>query len=108
MLVILRDRGGRPWRPRRRIGRDGDLAEYMVLPSARYLVPIPDLDPVAAAPLTDAARSRPITRSSAGWLPSLRPGATPVVIGAAARFMVVPRLRPLLATHLTWHQSLVL
>jgi alcohol dehydrogenase, propanol-preferring len=26
-----------------------------VVPSARYLVPIGDLDPVAAAPLTDAA-----------------------------------------------------
>jgi alcohol dehydrogenase, propanol-preferring len=37
------------------VGRDGGLAEYMVVPSARYLVPIGDLDPVAAAPLTDAA-----------------------------------------------------
>jgi propanol-preferring alcohol dehydrogenase len=106
MLVILRDRGGRPWRPRRRIGRDGDLAEYMVLPSARYLVPIPDLDPVAAARLTDAALTS--YHAIKRWLPSLRPGATAVIIGAAARFMVVPRLRPLLATHLTWHQSLVL
>jgi propanol-preferring alcohol dehydrogenase len=40
------------------VGRDGGLAEYMVVPSARYLVPIPDLDPVAAAPLTDAALAR--------------------------------------------------
>jgi len=107
MLVILRDRGGRPWRPRRRIGRDGDLAEYMVLPSARYLVPIPDLDPRGRRP---AHRCRALTSYHAikRWLPSLRSGATAVVIGAAARFMVVPRLRPLLATHLTWHQSLVL
>ena len=33
-------------------GRDGWLADYMVVPSVRYLVAIDDLDP--AAPLTDA------------------------------------------------------
>lgn len=32
------------------VGRDGGLADYMIVPSARYLVPIGDLDPVAAAP----------------------------------------------------------
>ncbi len=36
------------------IGRDGGLAEYLVLPSPRLSVPIGDLDPVSAAPLADA------------------------------------------------------
>jgi propanol-preferring alcohol dehydrogenase len=37
------------------LGRDGGLAQYLVVPSARYLVPAPGLDPVRAAPLADAA-----------------------------------------------------
>ncbi|MDR2453598.1 MAG: NAD(P)-dependent alcohol dehydrogenase [Bifidobacteriaceae bacterium] len=37
------------------LGRDGGAAEYMLVDRARYLVPIKDLDPVAAVPLTDAA-----------------------------------------------------
>ena len=53
---------------------------------------------MAAAPLTDAALTS--YHAIKRWLPSLQPGATAVVIGAAARFMVVPWLRPLLATHL--------
>jgi propanol-preferring alcohol dehydrogenase len=36
------------------IGRDGGLAEYMLVPSVRHLVPAGGLDPVALAPLTDA------------------------------------------------------
>lgn len=35
------------------LGRDGGMAEYMVVP-ARNLVPLGDADPVAAAPLADA------------------------------------------------------
>ncbi|TIC82536.1 NAD(P)-dependent alcohol dehydrogenase [Nocardioides sp. GY 10127] len=35
------------------LGRDGGMAEYMVVP-ARNLVPLGDADPVAAAPLSDA------------------------------------------------------
>jgi propanol-preferring alcohol dehydrogenase len=60
------------------IGRDGGLAEYVVLP-ARLTVPIGDLDPVAAAPLTDAALNpyHAIKRA----LPQLRPGSAAVVIG---------------------------
>jgi propanol-preferring alcohol dehydrogenase len=61
------------------VGRDGGLAEYMVVPSARYLVPIEDLDPAAAAPLTDAALTS--YHAIKRWLPVLRPGATAVVIG---------------------------
>lgn len=36
------------------LGRDGGMAEYLVAP-ARNLVPLGDADPVAAAPLADAA-----------------------------------------------------
>jgi propanol-preferring alcohol dehydrogenase len=37
------------------LGRDGGLAELMVVPSTRFLVPADGIDPVQAAPLTDAA-----------------------------------------------------
>ena len=37
------------------LGHDGGAAEYMLVDRARYLVPIKDLDPVKAVPLTDAA-----------------------------------------------------
>lgn len=62
------------------IGVDGGMAEYMRVPDPRLLVPLPDgLDPVRAAPLTDAGLTpyHAIRRS----LPKLVPGATVVVIG---------------------------
>ncbi len=61
------------------LGRDGGLAEYMVVPSVRHLVPIGDLDPVLAAPLADAGLTpyHAIKR----YLHLLRPNATVVVIG---------------------------
>jgi propanol-preferring alcohol dehydrogenase len=37
------------------IGQDGAYAEYVVVPDERYVLPIGDLSPVEAAPLTDAA-----------------------------------------------------
>lgn len=37
------------------LGFNGGMADYMLVPSSRLLVPIHDLDPVIAAPLTDAA-----------------------------------------------------
>jgi alcohol dehydrogenase, propanol-preferring len=60
------------------IGRDGGLAELVALP-ARLTVPIGDLDPVAAAPLTDAALNpyHAIKRA----LPGLPPGSAALVIG---------------------------
>lgn len=61
------------------LGRDGGLAEYLLVPSARYLVPAPGLDPVSAAPLTDAAlTSYHAAKLSLG---QLRPGTTALVIG---------------------------
>jgi len=61
------------------LGRDGGLADYMIVPSPRLTVPLGDLDPVAAAPLADAALTpyHAIRRA----LPSLREGAGAVVIG---------------------------
>jgi len=38
------------------LGLDGGMAEFVLVPDARHLVPLPEgLDPVQAAPLTDAA-----------------------------------------------------
>jgi alcohol dehydrogenase, propanol-preferring len=60
-------------------GLDGGLAEYMLVPSTRYLVPIGGLDPVQAAPLTDAALSP--YHAIKAQLDILRPGSTAVVVG---------------------------
>jgi propanol-preferring alcohol dehydrogenase len=61
------------------LGRDGGLAEYLLVPSARYLVPAPGLDPVHAAPLTDAAlTSYHAVKLS---LAQLRPGSMVLVLG---------------------------
>jgi len=62
------------------LGLDGGMSEYMLVPDARLLVPLPDgLDPAQAAPLTDAGLTpyHAIRRSFA----KLTPGATAVVIG---------------------------
>ncbi len=61
------------------LGRDGGLADYLLVPSARYLVPAPGLDPVHAAPLTDAAlTSYHAVKLS---LAQLRPGSSALVLG---------------------------
>jgi propanol-preferring alcohol dehydrogenase len=61
------------------LGRDGGMAPYLLVPSARLVIPLGDLDPVAAAPLTDAGLTpyHAIRRS----LPKLLPGSTAVAIG---------------------------
>lgn len=61
------------------LGSPGALAEYMLVDSPRHLVPLNGLDPVQAAPLTDAGLTpyHAIRRS----LPKLVPGSTVVVIG---------------------------
>jgi alcohol dehydrogenase, propanol-preferring len=60
------------------ITRDGGMAEYVVAP-ARNLVVVGDVDPVHAAPLTDAGMTalHAVERAR----PLLEPGATAVVIG---------------------------
>jgi alcohol dehydrogenase, propanol-preferring len=61
------------------LGADGGLAEYLVVPSPRLLVPIDGLDPALAAPLSDAGLTP--YHALRQRLP-LRPGSTVVVIGA--------------------------
>lgn len=62
------------------LGLDGGMAEYLLVPAARLLLPLGDLDPRDAAPLTDAALTpyHAIKRS----LHKLGPGSHAVVIGA--------------------------
>jgi len=62
------------------LGIDGGFAPLMLVPNARHLVPLGDLDPVEAAPLTDAGlTSYHAVKRSLHLLP---PGSTVVVIGA--------------------------
>jgi propanol-preferring alcohol dehydrogenase len=59
--------------------RDGGYAEYILVPSARHLMPLSNLDPKIAAPLTDAALTpyRAIKKA----LPFLTPDHRALVIG---------------------------
>lgn len=61
-------------------GRDGGLAEYVLAPARRAVVPIGSLDPVAAAPLMDAGATSYHAVKRA--LPHATPGGVAVVIGA--------------------------
>ena len=62
------------------LGLDGGMAPLMAVPDTRLLVPLGSLDPVEAAPLTDAGLTpyHAVNRS----LPKLVPGSAAVVIGA--------------------------
>jgi alcohol dehydrogenase, propanol-preferring len=78
------------------VGRDGGLADYMLVPSSRYLVPLGDLDPVTAAPLTDAALTP--YHALRQWPEQLAPGGCAVVIGVGGiGHMAVQLLRALSA-----------
>jgi propanol-preferring alcohol dehydrogenase len=61
------------------LGLDGGMAEYMMVPAARLLVPLGNLSPVKAAPLSDAALTpyHAIKRA----LPHLNADSTAVVLG---------------------------
>jgi alcohol dehydrogenase, propanol-preferring len=61
------------------LGRDGGFAPFMLVPAARLLIPLGDLDPVEAAPLTDAGLTpyHAIKRN----LHKLVPGSSVAVIG---------------------------
>jgi propanol-preferring alcohol dehydrogenase len=61
------------------LGLDGGMAEYMLVPSARLLIPLGNLSPAKAAPLTDAALTpyHAIKRA----LPHLTAESTVVVVG---------------------------
>ena len=82
------------------LGLDGGMARYQLVPSARLLLPLPEgLDPVAAAPLGDAALTpyHAIKRS----LSLLEPGSSTVVIGVGGLgHMAVQILRALSPTRI--------
>lgn len=61
-------------------GRDGGLARFVLVSSARELVKLATLDPVVAGPLTDAGATSYHAVKRA--LPRIHPGGTAVVIGA--------------------------
>ncbi|HOB50557.1 MAG TPA: NAD(P)-dependent alcohol dehydrogenase [Mycobacterium sp.] len=62
------------------LGANGGMADYLLVPHQRHLVPLPDgLDPVTAAPLTDAGLT-PYHAIRRSWS-KLTPDATIVVIG---------------------------
>lgn len=62
------------------LGADGGFAPYLLVPHARFLVPLPDgLDPVQAAPLTDAGLTP--YHAARRSLPKLLPGSNALVIG---------------------------
>ncbi|MFA5565628.1 MAG: alcohol dehydrogenase catalytic domain-containing protein [Acidimicrobiia bacterium] len=60
------------------LGLDGGMADYVVVP-ARHLVPLGDLDPIAATPLTDAGLTP--YHAIAQARSRLNPSSTAVVIG---------------------------
>ena len=62
------------------IGAPGCMAEYLLVPSPRHLVPLGDLDPVESVPLADAGLTP--YHAIKPTLPKLTPGSTAVVIGA--------------------------
>lgn len=60
-------------------GRDGGLAGYLLVDDVRSVLPIGTLDPVLAAPLTDAGATS--HHAVARVLPRLRPDGVVVVLG---------------------------
>jgi propanol-preferring alcohol dehydrogenase len=61
------------------IGAPGFMADYLVVPSPRHLVPLGDLDPARNVPLTDAGLTP--YHAIKPSIPKLVPGSTAVVIG---------------------------
>src|SRR5215469_8020723 len=61
------------------LGAPGAMAEYLLVPDARHLIPLGDLDPVANVALTDAGLTP--YHAIKGSVPKLVPGSTAVVIG---------------------------
>jgi propanol-preferring alcohol dehydrogenase len=78
------------------LGLDGGMADYMLVPSARLLVPLGGLSPAKAAPLSDAALTpyHAIKRA----LPHLNAESTVVVLGVGGLgHMAIQLLRTLAA-----------
>jgi propanol-preferring alcohol dehydrogenase len=77
------------------LGFDGGMADYMLVPSARLLVPLGSLSPAKAAPLGDAALTpyHAIKRA----LPQLNADSTVVVIGVGGLGHMAVQLMRVLA-----------
>lgn len=77
------------------LGSDGGMADYMLVPAARLLVPIGDLSPAKAAPLSDAALTpyHAIKRA----LPQINADSTVVVMGVGGLGHMAIQLLRLLA-----------
>ena len=76
---------------------DGGMAEYLLVPATRFLIPLGSLDPREAAPLSDAGLTsyHAVKRS----LDLLGPGSTAVVIGTGGLGqMAIQMLRALAAS----------
>ncbi len=88
-------------------GRDGGLAQYVVADAARAVLPLTNVDPLAAAPLTDAGATSYHAVKRALHL--LEPGSTAVVLGAGGlgSFAVqfVKALSPARVVAVDQHQS---
>jgi propanol-preferring alcohol dehydrogenase len=79
------------------LGVDGTMADYLLVPDVRHLVPLGGLDPVAAVALTDAGLTP--YHAIKGSLGRLVPGSTAVVIGAGGLgHVAIQILRGLTAT----------
>jgi alcohol dehydrogenase, propanol-preferring len=66
--------------PQGGLGIDGGMAEFLLVPDSRHLVPLPDgVEPALAAPLTDAGLT-PYHAIRRSWA-KLGPTATAVVVG---------------------------
>ncbi|HTJ70424.1 MAG TPA: NAD(P)-dependent alcohol dehydrogenase [Actinospica sp.] len=72
-------RGAVGWTAGAGLGRDGGMAEFILVPSGRHLLPIGELDPCQAAPLCDAGLTS--YHAIAGIRAALGPDSTVVVIG---------------------------
>lgn len=64
----------------RGFGRDGGLAEYVLVDNARAIIPLKNLDPNSVGPLADAGATA--YHAVKRCLPKLTPGSSAVIIGA--------------------------
>ena len=86
------------------LGRDGGMAEYMLVPNARLLVALGELDPRDTAPLSDAALTPYHAIQSA--LPLLSPGTWALVIGVGGLgHMAVQLLRAVSPIERIWREQ---
>lgn len=69
--------------------RFGGFAEKIIVPHQRYLIPLGDLDPIRAAPLTDAgATSYRAVRRALPWLDGPRRRAMVFGVGGVGQFAI--------------------